>query len=73
MTTYALHLTAAQAHTISRACEVLARLGIGQVIEGLRELPQAEGIDWYANLHVFRPPRLASGSGKSNRFVGVRP
>lgn len=42
MTTYTLHLTAAQAHTISRACEVLARLGIGQVIEGLRELPQAE-------------------------------
>ncbi len=29
--------------------------------------------DWYANLHVFRPPRLASWSGKSNRFVGVRP
>lgn len=46
MTTYTLHVTAAQAQTISRACEVLARLGIGQVIEGLRELPQAEGIDW---------------------------
>lgn len=48
MTTYTLHLTEEQARVISRACEVLARLGIGQIPEGLRELPQKDGdaIDW---------------------------
>ena len=46
MTTYTLHLTEEQAHVLSRACEVLARLGIGQINEGLRELPQEKDIDW---------------------------
>lgn len=46
MTTYTLRITTEQAHVLSRACELLARLGIGQITEGLREIPQVEDIDW---------------------------
>jgi hypothetical protein len=47
MTHYTLTLTDRQMHVISRACEVIARLGIGQLPEALRELPKPDsGIDW---------------------------
>lgn len=42
MTTYTLHLSEAQARTISHACEVLARLGIGQFKDALECLPLKE-------------------------------
>jgi hypothetical protein len=40
--TYTLHITAAQAQTISHACEVLARLGMGQFRDALECLPLRE-------------------------------
>ena len=40
--TYTLHLTATQAATISKACEVLARLGMGQYKDALECLPVRE-------------------------------
>ena len=42
MTTYTLTLTATQAATISHACEVLARLGMGQYKDALECLPTKE-------------------------------
>ena len=42
LTTYTLHLNTAQAATISKACEVLARLGIGQFRDALECLPLKE-------------------------------
>jgi len=42
MTQYTLHLNAAQAATISHACEVLARLGMGQFKDALECLPLKE-------------------------------
>lgn len=48
MTTYTLTLTASQMHVLSRAAEVLARLGIGQIPDALRELPASGDIDWSA-------------------------
>lgn len=41
--TYAIHLNAAQAQAISTACEVLARLGIGQIEDALHHLPPRDG------------------------------
>lgn len=40
--TYTLHLNATQAATISKACEVLARLGMGQFRDALECLPTTE-------------------------------
>lgn len=40
--TYTLHLNAQQAAVISKACEVLARLGIGQFKDALECLPTTE-------------------------------
>lgn len=37
--TYTLHINAAQAQVISVACEVLARLGMGQFRDALEHLP----------------------------------
>src|SRR5574340_577948 len=48
MTAYTLTITAQQAQVLSAACEILARLGIGQYDDALRHLPQREGIDWSA-------------------------
>jgi len=42
MTTYTLHITEKQAQTISHACEVLARLGMGQFKDALECLPLRE-------------------------------
>lgn len=42
LATYTLHLNAAQAATISHACEVLARLGMGQFRDALECLPLKE-------------------------------
>lgn len=39
MTDYTLHLTEKQTAEISRACEILARLRMGQIDMALRELP----------------------------------
>lgn len=40
--TYTLHINAAQAATISKACEVLGRLGMGQYKDALECLPTRE-------------------------------
>lgn len=48
MTTYTLTLTASKMHVLSRAAEVLARLGMGQIHDALRELPKSDNIDWSA-------------------------
>ena len=45
---YTISLTDAQAQVLSTACEILARLGIGQYDDALRHLPQRDGIDWGA-------------------------
>lgn len=37
--TYTMHINAAQAQVISTACEVLARLGMGQFRDALEHLP----------------------------------
>lgn len=42
LTTYTMHLNTAQAATISKACEVLARLGMGQFKDALECLPTKE-------------------------------
>ena len=42
MTTYTITLTATQAAAISHACEVLARLGMGQYTDALECLPTKE-------------------------------
>lgn len=46
MTTYTLTITESQARVISVACEILARLGLGQFRDALDHLPQREDIDW---------------------------
>lgn len=48
MSSYTLTLTARQAAEISRACEVLARLQMGQIDMALRELPLASYLDYDA-------------------------
>ena len=48
MTTYTLTITEAQAQTLSIACEVLARLGMGQYKDALDNLPRRDNIDWSA-------------------------
>ena len=47
MTDYTLHLTEKQAGEISLACEILARLRMGQIDMALRELPLAESLDYW--------------------------
>lgn len=42
MNTYTLHITEKQAQAISHACEVLARLGMGQFKDALECLPLRE-------------------------------
>jgi hypothetical protein len=42
MSTYTLHISEKQAQTISHACEVLARLGMGQFKDALECLPLKE-------------------------------
>lgn len=46
MTNYTLTLTARQAAEISSACEILARLQMGQIDMALRELPLASYLDY---------------------------
>lgn len=48
MTTYTLTLTEDQAQTLAFACEVLARLGMGQYKDALDHLPMRDNIDWSA-------------------------
>ena len=73
--TYTLTLTEAQARTISMACDVFARLGMGQFIDALQHIPQKEGIDWLmwhddmrtisstATIHAARASTLAGIGG----------
>ena len=46
--TYTLTLTHTQARTLSTACEVLARLGMGQFKDAFDCLPLRKDIDWSA-------------------------
>ena len=52
MTTYTITLTATQAATISHACEVFARLGMGQYTNALECLPTNEYIPegWHEDM-----------------------
>ncbi len=43
---YRLTINERQAQTISKACEMLARLGMGQLDDALRELPMRGGVEW---------------------------
>ena len=45
---YTLTITERQARTLSMACEVLARLGVGQFKDALDHLPEAKQRDWSA-------------------------
>lgn len=53
--TYVLHLTAAQAATISKACEVLGRLGMGQYKDALECLPVREfcATGWHEDMDAI--------------------
>lgn len=46
MTDYTLTITEKQAQEISRACEILARLQMGQIDIALRELPLESAMDY---------------------------
>ena len=46
--TYTLTITHSQARTLSTACEVLARLGMGQSKDAFDCLPLRKDIDWSA-------------------------
>jgi hypothetical protein len=52
MTTYTLYITEKQARTIGHACEVLARLGMGQFREALECLPLREAVPdgWHEDM-----------------------
>ena len=45
---YTLTITERQARVLSMACEVLARLGMGQFKDALDHLPEADQRDWSA-------------------------
>jgi hypothetical protein len=55
MTTYTLTLNEQQAQTIATACEVLARLGIGQFRDALEKLPTKEYMPhgWQDDMHAI--------------------
>lgn len=44
--TYTLTLTEQQARVLSEACEIMARLGMGQVGDALDQVPRVQPIDW---------------------------
>lgn len=46
--TYTLTITERQARVLSMACEVLARLGMGQFKDAFDHLPEADQRDWSA-------------------------
>lgn len=48
MRTYTIQVTEEQLATLSMACEITARLGIGQVDMAFDELPFREPVDWTA-------------------------
>lgn len=59
--TYTIHLTEAQAKVLCTACEVLARLGIGQFRDALEHLPidqelirtADDVLDWHADMDLI--------------------
>lgn len=65
MTDYTLHLTEKQAAEISHACEILARLRMGQIDMALRELPLDKPMEYEQEQYVsnylrslYRPDRI---------------
>ena len=52
MTDYTLTITEKQAQEISRACEILARLQMGQIDMALRELPLDKPLDYQQQLYI---------------------
>lgn len=52
MTDYTLHLTEKQAAEISHACEILARLRMGQIGMALRELPLDKTMEYEQEQYV---------------------
>jgi hypothetical protein len=55
-TTYTLHINKTQAQTLAMACEVLARLGMGQFRDALEHLPRATPIDydlWHRDMEAM--------------------
>ena len=52
MTNYTLHLTQKQAAEISHACEILARLRMGQIDMALRELPLDKPMEYEREKYV---------------------
>jgi hypothetical protein len=44
---YIIHLTdPRQIHVLERACEIIARLGIGQIDDAFDEIPKLKPVDW---------------------------
>lgn len=50
---YNLKITENQAYALSRACEILARLGIGQFRDALEEIPREKMVPegWHEDMH----------------------
>lgn len=52
MTNYSLHITQKQAAEISHACEILARLRMGQIDMALRELPLDKPMEYEQERYI---------------------
>ena len=66
MKTYTLNITRQQALTLQVACEVLARLGLGQFRDALEHLPTSEWRPegWNEDMDVIGAARAAKEGAK---------
>lgn len=75
--TYTLTISAAQAQTISKACELLSRIGAGQIKEAFDKLPLQKDIDWKTyhamvdSVHAQLPAFLKQGVDGWRSSLGV--
>lgn len=75
MTTYTITITEQQARTLSTACELLARLGMGQWPEILHHLPMQEskrGGDHISALLPYMGGLLVDGIDGWHSHLGIR-
>jgi len=75
MTTYTLTITEQQARTISTACELMARLGMGQWPEALSHLPMQDskrGGDHISALLPYMAGLLVDGIDGWGSHLGIR-
>lgn len=75
--TYTLTISEAQAQTISKACELLSRIGAGQIREAFCRLPLKQEVDWDAyqalvdSVHQQLPPLLKQDVDGWRSSLGV--